>query len=123
MPATLRSKVIHHHDIAGPQFGDQHLVYPGSESPAIDRAIEHKRGHQTFAAQGAEEGGRMPVPVRRVSEAARAFRRASPGGGHVGAGPGFIQKHQALDGKIGLLGRPVLPCLGYVRAFLFGGMQ
>lgn len=119
----VRAQIVHHHNITRLQHGDQYLLYPGAKGIAIDRAIEHARCHQAAGTQGADEGGRMPVAVRRLPETASAFRGASSGRRHVGAGPGLIQKYQMAHVKAALLSGPVTTRLRYVRALLLGGME
>ncbi len=45
----VTAKIIHHHDVTRPQGGHQELDHPGQEALAIDRAIEHTRGHDPVA--------------------------------------------------------------------------
>ena len=37
----VAGQVAHHDDVAGVEFGDEHLAYIGDEDVAVDRAVEH----------------------------------------------------------------------------------
>lgn len=65
----------------------------------------------------------VPVAARRISQAALASGRASPGRRHVGRGPSLIQKDQPPAGRSGLFGRPGHARLDDVASLLFAGMH
>jgi hypothetical protein len=74
----------------------------GAEAFAIDRAIEDARGRELVAAQGAEEGKRTPVAMRREAPQAGALRSPSAQRSHAGFDPGFIDEDQAVGIEAGL---------------------
>ena len=69
------------------------------------------------------EGGCLPVPLWSSSDAARAFRGAPTGAGHVRGRPGFIAEHQRGAINRELMFSPLGARRVYVCAFLLAGVQ
>ena len=74
-------------------------------------------------AQSCDEGGSLPMPVRSRGDAARAFRCAPTGAGHVRGRTSFIEKHQLGYVKRQLMFSPLGARRLYVFAFLLAGVQ
>jgi hypothetical protein len=66
----------------------------GAEAFAVDRAVEDARRRELVATQGAQEGQRSPVAMRRKARQAMALRPPSAKRGHAGLDPGLVDKHQ-----------------------------
>ena len=58
------TQIVHDHDVAPYQRGNQNLLDIGEEQLAIDRSVEHTGGDQAILAQAGNEGRGVPVPVR-----------------------------------------------------------
>ena len=74
----------------------------GAEAFAIDWAIEDARGRELVAAQGAEEGQRTPVAMRREAPQAGSLRSPSAQRSRAGFDPGFIDEDKAAEIEAGL---------------------
>ena len=74
--ALVTAEVVHHHDIARRERGDEGLLDPGGEALGIDRAVEQAGCLDAVGAQGGEESQPAPVAVRVI--AWPGARRAGP---------------------------------------------
>ena len=119
----MRSEIVHDNDVARPEHRHEQLLDIGTEASAVDRAVEDAGCHQPVAAQGSEEGQRLPMAVRR--EAAQTLTSLSPAAqrGHVGLDPGLIDEDQPPRVETCLQGAPALPPAGDVGAGLLKGEQ
>src|SRR3954452_8879542 len=57
-------EVVHDDDIARLQCWHQDLLDIGHEELSVDRTVDDERGGQAVAAQRADEGCRLPMPMR-----------------------------------------------------------
>ena len=73
---TVGGKVVQHHDVTGPECGDQQPFDPGPEGRAIHGAVQHHGRHHPVHPQGSNERRRLPVPVRDRCPAAFPARGA-----------------------------------------------
>ena len=66
MPQTadVAAEVVHDDDVAGPDLRNEYLIDVGLEGRAVDRPVEHHWRDHAGVAQGSDEGGRLPVPMR-----------------------------------------------------------
>ena len=119
----VAGQVVHDHDVAGPQLGDEDPLDVGLEGVAVDRAVEDEGRHDPVLPQPGHEGGRLPVAVRDAGAQALASRRPPVASGHVGGGPGLVDEHQALGVEVELVLEPGLAPLQDVRAVLLGGVR
>ena len=109
-------------DVAGAQFGDEHLGDISFEPVAIDRAIEHhRRDHATYAQSGDQRGG-LAVAVREAHPQPLAFRAATMAAGHVGGSPGLVDEHEPFRLQIDLAVEPVPALLQDVGTVLLDCM-
>jgi hypothetical protein len=60
----MAAGIVHHDDVARPQFGNEHLIDVGLQGHAIDWPIQHHRCDHAGVAQSGNEGGRLPVAMR-----------------------------------------------------------
>ena len=119
----MGAQVIHHHDVAGPQFGHEKLFNPGAKSRSIDGVVQHQRRAQPVCAQRADKGRGAPVAGGRKAPAALTPGRAAPRRCHVCCRPRLVKKDQPRRWQCGLLVRPVLAGLRDVGPCLLGGVQ
>ncbi|MDB5742514.1 MAG: hypothetical protein JWR68_829 [Polaromonas sp.] len=117
------AQVVHHHDVAGPQFGHEKLPGPGAKGRPVDGAVQHQRRAQSLRAQRADKGRGAPVACGRKAPAALAPGRAAPHRGHARGGPGLVKEDQPSGRQLWLLGAPVLAGLRDVGPRLLGGVQ
>ena len=74
----------------------------GAEAFAVDRAVEDARGGELVAAQGAEEGQRPPVAMRRKAAQPLALGPPAAQRRHVGLDPGLVDEDQTPRIETGL---------------------
>ena len=95
----------------------------GAEAFAVDRAVEDARSGELIATQGAEEGQRAPMAMRRKSSQAMTLRAPSTKRGHVGLDPGLVDEHQTPWIEACLPRPPAPPSAGDIGAGLLKGEQ
>ena len=81
---AMGGQIVHHHDIAGLERGNQDLFDIGEEGGAVHGAIEDHGGAHAGKSQGTDEGCGLPVPVRHRRPAALATARSPAASGHLG---------------------------------------
>ncbi len=75
------------------------------------------------AAQGGDEGGRLPVPMRDLRPEALTARRPAIGARHVRLGPGLIDEDQPCRIEVDLVVEPRPSSLQDVRTVLLTGVR
>ena len=85
-------------------------------------AVEDHGGGHALEPEGADEGGRLPVPVRDRGTAAGAAFRAAIAPRHLGRGAGLVDEDQPLGLQIGLGLEPGPAAVGHVRPLLLAGV-
>ena len=116
-------QIVHHHDVAGLEFGDQKVCHIGAEGIAIHGPVEDHRGGETAEAQAGGEGGGLPVPMRHRGPTALATGRAAVATRHLGRGAGLVDEDQLLGVQIELAVEPGLACVLHVGALLLSGIR
>ncbi len=111
-------QVVHDDDVAGAQFGYEHLGDIGFEPVAVDWAVQHHRRDHACHAQSRDQRGGLAVAVREAHPQALALGTAAMAASHVGRGPGLVDEHQALGFEVDLLLKPVPALLQDVGAIL-----
>lgn len=119
----MAGQVVGNDHVAGTQGGAEKLLHVGEEGGAVHGSIDDQRGGDGIAAQCGDEGGGLPVPVRRRPEAALSAWRAPAGGGHRRVDPGLVEEHQPGAIQPALGAAPLSPSLLHVGAFLLAGVQ
>jgi hypothetical protein len=104
------------------ESGREDLLDIGAEAFAVHRPVEDTRSGQAAGSQRRNQGNRLPVAARNGSDEPLAARVSAISAGHVGGGPGFINKDQFFGIQIALAGDPVATRLGNVWAFLLGSV-
>ena len=120
--ALVARQVVHDYDVARPQFGHEHLSDVGFEPVAVDRAVQDHRCDHSSHAQPGDQRGRLAVAVRKAHPQALAPGAAAMAAGHVGRGPGFVDKHEPLGVEVELAIEPVMPLAQDVGPVLFDRM-
>ena len=82
------------------------LLDPGAENLAIHGAVHHQWGDDGIAAQPGNEGGRLPVTVRDVSNEPLALAAAPAQPCHGGIGASLVDEDQSGRVKQSLCGFP-----------------
>ena len=116
----MAGEIVHDDDVAGRERGTQLLLDPSRERGGVNRLIEDKGRVDPVAAQGSDEGHRLPMAKRHLGMKPFADRRPTTQRCHVGLGPGLVDKDEAPRIRPALVFLPLLapPCdLG---AQLFG---
>ena len=73
--ALVAGEVVHDHDVARLQIGDEDLADTGSEPVAVDGAVQHHGSHHGVASQTGNEGRRLAMAVRASHAQASASQR------------------------------------------------
>lgn len=116
--ALVAVEIVHDHDIAGFECGDEELRDICKEAFAVDRAIEDTRRVNPVMPQGSEEGHGLPVAVRDFCIEPVSAPAPSAKGRHVGFGPGLIDEDQPRRIKPALILLPSSAPPGDVRPVL-----
>lgn len=114
----MAAEIVHDHDVARLQGGHEHLFDVSPEGLPVDGAVKDARGRESTGPQGAEEGQRSPVSMRREALEANTARCPAAQGSHVGLEPGFINKDEMIRIEIILQARPAPPLSDNIRAML-----
>lgn len=120
--SLVAAEVVHDHDVAGPEFGNENLIDIGLESVAVDRPVEDHRRHHPGQAKPGDEGGRPPMAMRDAGAQSFAPRGAPAQPRHVGGGPRLVDEHQPFGIEIGLTVEPGLAPLYDVRTIPLRGV-
>ena len=121
--ALVAAQVVHDDDVAGFQRRHEHLFDIEQESLAVDRPVDEPRRLDPVVAQGGDEGGGLPIPMRGLRFKPLTAWRPAEERGHVGLGPGLIDEDEA--GRIdppSILG-PLRSAVGDIGAIPFAGNQ
>lgn len=117
----VAGEVVEDDDITRPQRRAKLLLDPPGEARPIDRLVEHEGRIDPVAAQGGDEGHRLPVPVRHLGVEPLADRRPTPQRSHVRLGPGLVHEDQASGIRSALKLLPLLAPTGHLGPQLLGG--
>lgn len=116
-------EIVHHHDIARFQRGNQMLLDPGAKQNPIDGPLDGEWSDESFGPQPTEERGGFPAATRSLFHQPRPQTRAAVSPGHVGFGPRFIDEYDFGGINLILRSAPLSPLLGDIRTILFLGNQ
>ena len=117
----VAGEVVEDDDVARPERRAQLLLDPLGEACAVDWLIEHEGRVNPVAAQGGDEGHRLPVTIRYFGMEPLASGCPATQRGHVGLGPGLIDKHEPGRVRPPLILLPLLAPPGHLGPQLFGG--
>ena len=99
----MTAEIVHDDDVAGAEGGHQELLDIGAKAGAVDRPVDDAGGGDAVVAQGRQKGQGVPATVRHLGDQPRAAAAAPVPAGHVGLGPGLVDKHQAPGVKPALM--------------------
>ena len=116
-------QIVHDDDVAGSQFGTEHVLDISLEAGPVDGAVEHEGRHDAAKAQAGHQRRRLPVAVRHAHSQSLTARSAPVSARHLGGGTGLVDEDQALGIEIELALEPVLPRLADVGAILLRGVR
>ncbi len=121
--SLMAIEIIHDHDVAGFERGNEELLDISQEAFAIDGAVKDHWRINAIGAQRRQEGESLPVAMRHfcVQGLATCTPAAQPR--HIGFGRGLIKKDQPRRIKLALMGFPPRAFSGDVGTVLFGGEQ
>ena len=105
--AFMAAEIVHDHQIAWPEGGDQHFLDIGFEAFGVDRAIEQPWRLNAIMTKRGEEGQSFPVAIRNLGHEPLPAPRPSPERRHVGFRPGLVDEDQALRIDLALPVRPL----------------
>ena len=111
-------EIVHDHDVAFAQFGQENLLDVGLEGETVDWAVDHEWRDEPAQRQGADEGRGFPMSKGNADPQPLAPRGPAIAPRHVCGGPGFIDEDQALGIEIELAFEPFLAPLRDVGAAL-----
>ena len=116
--AFVAAEIVEDDDVTGWEGRNQELLDLGQELLAVDWAPEETRCIDPVMTQGGEEGERAPTAMRRLADQPVAARTPAAQGGHVGLGPGLVDKNQTPGIDARLAGLPLQAAPGDIRAVL-----
>ena len=115
-------QIVHDDDVTGLEGRDETLLHIGEKGRAVHGAVEDRGGCHALEPEGADEGGRLPVPVRDRGTAAGAAFRAAIAPRHLGRGAGLVDEDQPFGVEIGLSLEPGPPAARHVGPLLLAGV-
>ena len=118
----VHREVIHHHDVAGSQCGDQDLFNIGAEGRIVDRSVEDRRCAQPLESQRGDYRVRLPMAARGVIVQPNAARTAAIPSQQIGRYSTFIEKHVLAHVAQRLPRLPLSSGRGDIRASLLVGV-
>ena len=116
-------QIIHDHDVARLELGNEYLLHKRLEDIAVDRSIDHGRTLHAFDTQGGDQRGRLPVSVRRLIDQAFTTWGSPSKPGHVRLGPRFIDEDQSSGVRVLRPRAPLSPSSDDIRAVLLRRMD
>jgi len=119
----VAAQIVHDHDVAGPEAGNEHLFDIEQEALAIDGTVEYTGRRNLVAAQGGKERHGFPMTMGNAAEEPLAFQGPAAQWRHVGLGPGFVDEHQPRGFNPGLVFLPPVSFSRDVRPLLLGGVN
>ena len=90
-------QVVHHDDVAAPEFRHEHASDVGEERVSVHRPVEHPGCHHAGTAQAGCKGGGLPVPKGDARAEPLTAPTAAVPPRHVGAGPGLVDEDQLVS--------------------------
>ena len=88
-------QIVHDHDVAGAQLGNERLLDIGAKGLAVQRAVEDHGRSEAVVTQPGGEGGGFPMAMRHGSAASLASGRTTVKARHFGVGGGLVDEDDA----------------------------
>ncbi len=114
-------EIVEDHDIARLQGWHEELFHPCEEAFRVDGAVEDTWRRDAVMTQCCNEGHGQPVPPRCLGLQRPAPWAPAMGGGHIGLGPGLIDKDKSFRCDPLLVFLPLLTPEGNIRPVLLVG--
>lgn len=121
--ALVGREIVHHHDVAWMQLGNEKLFDPSQKDRAVHRAIYGHRRDNLVMTQRGDEGHGLPMPMRRMADQALAARTSTVTAYHVGCRPHFVDEDETLGVNLFLIAFPEPAGQSDIAALLFTGEQ
>ncbi len=118
----MARQIVHDDHVAGPQFGCENFGDICLEPVAVDGGVQHHRRDHPGHAQPRHQRGGLAVTVWEAHPQTFAPGAAAMAAGHVGGGPGFVDKDEAIRVQIELAIEPVLALFQDIGAILLDGV-
>jgi len=106
--ALVAAEIVHHHEIAWLEDGNEDLLDIGEEGFAVDRSVNDARSLEAVMAECRQEGERAPAAMRRLGDQLVAARSPAAQWRHVGLGPGLVDEDEATRIDPSLILPPLL---------------
>jgi hypothetical protein len=90
----VRSEIVEHDDVVSLEGRDEELLDVGEKPLAVEGAVEQRGRIDAIVAQRGEEGRGLPVAVRHFGDESASARSPAVEAGHVGLGPGLVDKDE-----------------------------
>lgn len=116
------TEIVHHHDVAWGELGNEHLIHIGFKGDAVDGAVQHHWRHHAGATQRSDKGGGFPVAMWNERPQALTSPTAPRTTGQVSGHPGFVDEDEPVGIEIELGLKPVPAPLQDVGPILLGGV-
>jgi len=119
----MSGEIVEDQSVALVQAGTEDVFQVSRENIGIDGTFHQERGFDVLVAQGGEEGGGLPMPIRDGAGATLPSGAAPVKAGHFGVQACFIDKHQLAHIPVRLLLTPAPPGCFDIRPILLGGAR
>lgn len=119
--AFVRAEIVHDHDVARFERGNEELLGIGLKALSVDRAVKYTRRFDAVCTQSGEEGQRFPVTVGHFGAQPLPPWAAPVRARHVGFYPGFVDEDQTGRVDPALVFLPAITPPRNVRPVLFAG--
>ena len=115
----MTAEIVEDHNIALLQSGNEFVFNIKQKALAVDRTVEDEWRVNTIMPQRREESHGLPMAVRNLG--GEPFAQCAPTSqrGHVGFGPGLINKDKTARIKPALILLPTRSVTSNVRTILF----
>jgi len=116
----MRAEIVHDDDVARLERWHQHLLDIGTEALTVDWPVDDARRGDAVVPECGEECHRPPVAVRDLSPERGTASPPTMSAGHVGLGPGLVDKDETGRIDFRLVPLPPGAAARDVRAILLG---
>ena len=116
-------QIVHDHDVAWPQLGNERLFDIGEKGFAVHRAVEDHRRSDAVVTQPSGEGGGFPMAMGHGGAASLAPGRTTVKARHLGVRGGLVDEDDPRRIEVELSFKPRLARRVHRAAALFGGVR
>ena len=119
--SPVTPEIIHDHDVAGGEAGDQEIIDVGQEALAVDRAVEQAGRLDPVMSEGGDERHRLPATEWSFPFHPRPAGTPAAQRRHVGLRPRLVDENQSFRIDPPLILLPLLTPPGDVGPVLLLG--